>query len=108
VLDKRRADELADQLDLDEIPACPMCLFDLAWEIHEERMRPGTLTRTVNWVWPEIEEAVEAVVLQARMREVMYAEDALNDLVERGVRSRLVRVVVERLARAMADDFTSR
>jgi hypothetical protein len=105
VLDKRAANELADQLDLDGLPMCPMCLFDFAWEIHEGRAKPSTLPRTVNWTWPDLEDALKDAVVGARMREVMHAEAALRDLDERGRRSPLVRVVVDRLARQLASEF---
>jgi hypothetical protein len=43
--------------------------------------------------------------LSTRRRELPGAEEALRDLDERGCRSRLVRAVVERLARQMADEM---
>jgi phosphoglycolate phosphatase-like HAD superfamily hydrolase len=106
VLDKRAAEELVRQLKLDAIPVCPMCLFDLAWQIHQGKPRhPATVARTADWVWPELEEGLREAVVEARMREVAGAEDALGDLESRGWRSPLVRAVVERLAQQMADEF---
>jgi hypothetical protein len=48
--------QLAAEVDLDGVPTCPMCLFDLAWEIHEGRTPSrGLVSRTADWVWMESE-----------------------------------------------------
>jgi hypothetical protein len=99
VLSERTAVEFIDELDLDRLGACSMCLFDLAWTLREGR-RPthGLVNRTADWVWLEIEESLKAAVVKARMREVPHAEDALYDLELNGWEGILVRAVVLRLA----------
>jgi hypothetical protein len=99
VLSERTAAELIDELDLDRLGACPLCLFDLAWTLHRGRTPShGLVNRTADWVWLEIEESLNAAVVSARMREVPHAEDALYDLELNGWRGILVRSVVLRLA----------
>jgi len=108
MLDRARAEELVDALALDEVPACPACLLELAWKIRDrETLHWQTVGRTASWVWPEIEGPLEAAVIQARMREAPFAEDALADLRERGYRSPLAPAVVLRLAHALADELSS-
>ncbi len=109
VLDKRAAGEFVDELDLELLPACPMCLFDVACALAEgRRVWPATVTRTVSWVWPEIADAVRAQVVNARMYEAPGAEDALRDLDENGARSKLARAIVEQLAERMAGEIRER
>ena len=97
------------ELDVRALPACPLCLFDVAWMLSEgQRVHPSTVTRTVNWVWLEIDRALPRLVLKARMREVPGAEEALADLDRRGVRSTVTRAVVVRLAELMAEEIASR
>ena len=99
VLDKARAEELADCLDLDGLFACPACLFELAWEIHVGRaLHWQTIGRVADWVWPELEESLFAAVVEARMREVRFAEEGLRDLRDHGPRTAVARAVVLRLA----------
>jgi hypothetical protein len=107
VLSERTAAEFIDELDLDRLGACPMCLFDLAWTLREGR-RPshGLVNRTADWVWLEIEESLKSAVVRARMREVPHAEDALYDLELNGWHGILVRAVVLRLASQMADEMS--
>jgi hypothetical protein len=84
-------------------------LFELAWVLYQGKpVHPGLVTRTVNWVWPEIEHALRETVVEARMREIFGAEAALDDLERRGPRSPLVRVVVERLAQSIANEIAER
>lgn len=98
-----------DELDLDGVIACPACLFGLAWKMHEgTRIHPQTVTATATWTWDEVEPGLYDAVVNARMREVPGAEDALRDLDERGPRGAVARVVVERLARDIADEIASR
>lgn len=107
MLDKARADQFADALALDEIVACPLCLLELAWEIRDGKSPHWqTVARTASWVWPELRESLLSVVVEARMRELPYAEDALRDLREREDQSPLARAVVLRLAGVMADELT--
>jgi len=107
VLSERAAAEFIDDLDLDCLGACPMCLFDLAWTLREGR-RPthGLVNRTADWVWLEIEESLTSAVVRARMHEVPHAEDALYDLELNGWEGILVRAVVLRLACEMADEMS--
>lgn len=98
-----------DELDLGGVFACPACLFDLAWKMQKgTRMHPQTVTATAGWTWDEVEPGLREAVVEARMREVPGAEDALRDLDERGPRGALVRIVVERLAREIANEIASR
>jgi hypothetical protein len=107
VLSERTAAEFIDELDLDRLGACSMCLFDLAWTLREGR-RPthGLVNRTADWVWLEIEESLTSAVVRARMREVPHAEDALYDLELNGWEGILVRAVVLRLASEMAAEMS--
>ena len=106
MLDRQVARKLAEKADIRTFPTCAMCLFDLACTVLDGRtVHPGLVTRTANWVWLESADAFHALALDARRREQPGAEEALRDLDERGCRSRLVRAVVERLARQMADEM---
>ena len=100
--------EFIDELDLDRLGACPMCLLDLAWTLCKGR-RPshGLVNRTADWVWLEIEESLKSAVMSGRMREVPHAEDALYDLELNGWEGILVRAVVLRLASEMAAEMSS-
>ncbi len=107
MLDKARADQLADALALDEIAACSLCLLELAWQIRDGcAPHWQTVARIADWVWPEIAGALARAVVDARMRELPFAEDALRDLRERGHRSPLARAVVLRLAEDLAQELT--
>ena len=37
MIDWKPAETIVEQLDLETIPACPMCLFELAWAMHKGR-----------------------------------------------------------------------
>jgi hypothetical protein len=101
--------DLAAEVDLDGVPTCPMCLFDLAWEIHEGRTPSrGLLARTVDWVWMESGEGVREVVVRARMKERPFAEEALRDLELNGHHGKFAEAVVWRLAREMAEEMGRR
>jgi hypothetical protein len=98
--------QLAAEIDLDGVPICAMCLFDLAWQIHEGRTPSGALvTRTTNWVWMESGDAVKAVVVRARMQEVPFAEEALRDLELNGCHGRFAETIVRRLACELAEEM---
>jgi hypothetical protein len=100
---------LVDELDLGGVFVCPACLFDLAWKMHTGmRLHPQTVTATAGWTWDEVEPGLREAVVEARMREVPCAEDALRDLDQRGPRGALARIVVERLARDIADEIAGR
>lgn len=106
----KAAHDITERLDLQTIPACPMCLFELAWAMHEGR--PGgeiaaALTTTCDWVWMEIDSEVEARLARLGMRGVPHAAEAGRDVRLNGWQSRVVRVVVSRLARRMADEMDS-
>jgi hypothetical protein len=106
LLGEEAASELADALAVSGVPACPLCLSELAWEFHEGRVPDVALVaRTVAWIWPEIKDAVREEVVTARMKEIPFAEDALRDLEETEWRSPLVHRLVERLARRLADEL---
>ncbi len=109
MLDKRRATELVEELDLDGLQPCTMCLFDLAWEMRTTgEAKTGLVQRTAGNIWLEIEIALRLAVIDARMREVLHAEQALDDLDTRAWRSPLVRAVVTRLAQCLANEMAER
>lgn len=104
----RTANDIVDQFDLQTIPACPMCLFELAWAMHERRPSgeiAAALTTTCDWVWMEIDSEVEARLARLGMRGVPHAAEAARDVRLNGWQSRVVRVLVSRLARRMADEM---
>jgi hypothetical protein len=108
-LSERAASELIDEIDLDSLGACPMCLFDLAWELREGRVPSRQLVdRTADWVWLEIENSLTQAVVRLRMREAPQAEDALYDLAANGWQGVFVRLVVERLALGLAAEMSRR
>jgi hypothetical protein len=107
VLDKARAEELADGLDLDRVTYCSACVFELAWAIHTGHdPHWQTVARVADWTWAELEESLFAALVDARMREVRFAEEGLRDLRERGHQTAVARAVVLRLAERMADEIT--
>jgi hypothetical protein len=106
VLTERAAVDLVETLELDEIPVCVMCLFDLAWAMHSSsRSHHGLLRSTCSWVWPEIADAVHVAVVRARMREIEHADEALLDMSEHGHRGVFATRVVSTLARRLTDEF---
>jgi hypothetical protein len=108
MIDWKAADEIVDRFDLDAVPACSACLFELAWAMHEGRPRPaiaGLLTTTCDWVWIEIDSDVKARLARLQMRGVTHACEAVADVRLNGRHSRVVRVLVARLARRMADEM---
>ena len=108
MIDWKAAEAIVDRLDLDTIPACAMCLFELAWAMHKNRPRNeivGKLTTTCDWVWMEIDSEVEARLARLAMRDVPHAAEAARDVRLNAWRSRVVRVLVARLARRMADEL---
>lgn len=109
MLDKARAEELADGLDLDLVGYCPACVFEVAWQIHCGRtVHWQTLGRIADWTWLEMEESLFAALVDARMREVRFAEEALQDLTERGHQTAVARAVVLRVAERMAEEIAER
>jgi hypothetical protein len=97
---------LAAEVDLDGVPTCPMCLFDLAWEIHEGRTPSrGLVSRTVDWVWMESGAGVREAVVRARMEEHPFAEEALRDIEVNGHHGKFAEAVVWRLASEMAEEM---
>jgi hypothetical protein len=107
MLDEASAAEVADAIDLHALGACPLCLLELALAFREgPTPSRQLLSTTADWVYLEIADSLESAVVEARMQEVPRAEDALNDLSAHGWRSPLVRVVVEQLARDMADEMS--
>lgn len=100
---------MAAEIDLDGVPICSMCLFDLAWEIHQGRKPTrGEIRRTVDWIWSESGEAVKEVVVRARMEEQPFAEEALRDLELNGCRGKFAEAIVWRLALEMAGEMGAR
>jgi hypothetical protein len=100
---------LAAELDLGDVPTCPLCLLDLAFEFHEGRKPSrGLVTRTADWVWMESGEGVRRAVVRARMEEHPLAEEALRDLELKGWRSGFAEAVVLRLARELAGELGAR
>ena len=110
MIDWKAAEAIVDELELDTIPACSMCLFELAWAMHKGRSGnaiASTLTTTCDWVWMEIDAEVEARLARLAMRGVPHAAEAARDVRLNGWHSRLVRILVSRLARRMADELDS-
>jgi hypothetical protein len=98
--------ELVVEIDLAGVPVCAMCLFDMAWEIHEGRKPSSALVaRTVEWVWLESGEAVRAAVVRARREERPFADEGLCELDAAGWRSGFAEAVVWRLARRLVEDM---
>ena len=109
MLDKRRAGEFVEHLDLEGLHPCALCLFDLAWRMRTSGEAPtGLVQQTASNVWPEIEVELVQAVVGARMREVVHAEQALADLEEKGWRTPLVRAVVTQLAQRLVDEMAER
>lgn len=107
MLDETNASLVADEIDLHALGACPLCLLELACELRADRKPSRRLVATTaDWVWLEIANTLTEAVVQARMREVPHAEDALNDLETHSWRSPLVRVVVLRLADELAAELS--
>lgn len=101
--------QLADEIDLEAVPTCPMCLFDLALAIREGRTPSrGLVSRTTEWVWLESGDAVNKVVVRTRMDERPSAEEALRDMEVNGSDGRFAQAVVWRLASELADEMSSR
>ena len=109
VLSERTAAELIEAIDLDSLGACPLCLFDLAWQLHVGSVPSrGLVNRTTDWVWLEIDESLRQAVVRLRMQEVPHAEDALYDLELNGSDGVLARAVVVRLAFGLAAELSRR
>jgi hypothetical protein len=101
--------QLAAEIDLGGVPTCPMCLFDLAWEIHQGRKPSrGLISRTVDLVWMESGEGVRGAAVRARMDERPGAEEALRDLELNGWRGKFAEAVVWRIAVELAEEMSSR
>ncbi len=98
--------QLAAEIDLDSVPTCPMCLFDLACEIREgQTPSRGLVARTVDWVSMESGEGVRQAVVRARMEERPFAEEALRDIELNGHQGKFAEAVVWRLASEMAEEM---
>jgi hypothetical protein len=98
--------ELAAEIDLDSVPVCALCLFDLAWELHQGRKPSRALVeRTVEWIWLESGEGVRAAVVRAREEGRPFAEEALRELEAAAWRSDFAEAVVWRLARRLVEDM---
>jgi hypothetical protein len=98
--------ELAETIDLDDVPYCTLCLMDLTEEIrHGRKPSRALIKRTVDWVWMESGKAVRAAVVRARMEERPFAEEALQELDAKGWRSPFAEAVVLRLAHGLAEEF---
>jgi hypothetical protein len=111
VIDWGAADDIVDQLDAESIPACSACLFELAWAMHERRAGhelERALRTTCDWVWLEIDVEVRARLARLEMRGVPHAADAARDVRLNTWQARVVRILVSRLARRMADEIDSR
>jgi hypothetical protein len=105
----RGAVELANEVDLEGVHVCLLCLWELAWQIKQGKKPARALvTRTVDAVWVEIGVAVREAVARARMQEHPFAEDALRELEENGWQSGFAEAVVWRLARELAEEIQER
>jgi hypothetical protein len=109
MLDKARADELVDGLDLDGINYCPCCVFEIAWDLRNGcTPHWQSIGRVAVWTWQELEASLLAALLDARMREVRFAEAGLRDVNEHGPRTAVARAVVLRIAGEMAEEMAER
>ena len=100
MIDWKAAEAIVERLDLDTIPACQLCLFELAWAMHKGRSGnqiAATVTTTCDWVWMEIDAEVEARLARLGMRKVPHAAEAARDVRLNAWRSRVVRVLVARV-----------
>ena len=105
------AHDIVDLLDVDTVPACALCLLELAGAMHERRSSreiAAVLATTCDWIWLEADSEIEARLARLTMRGVPHAEDAARDLRLNGCESRVARILVARLARRMADEMDSR
>jgi hypothetical protein len=106
VLPLLRARKLAAALDLDvdTLPICHMCLFDVAMAVDhdsEPQIR-GALVRITPDLWAEgLEAPAREAVEEARRRGVADADRALADLDAGGARTTVARAIVRRLAEDM-------
>jgi hypothetical protein len=98
--------KLAAEIDLREVPYCTLCLMDLTEEIrHGRKPSRALIRRTVDWVWMESGKAVRAAVVRARMEELPFAEEALQDIDANGRRSGFAEAIVLRFAHELAEEF---
>ncbi|MDQ5820484.1 MAG: hypothetical protein M3540_03495 [Actinomycetota bacterium] len=107
----RTANDIVDLLDVDTVPACRLCLLELAAAMHVRRAGgeiAAVLATTCDWIWLETDTEIEARIARLSMRGVPSAEAAARDVRLNGSESRVVRVLVARLARRMADELGSR
>lgn len=105
---ERAALELATEVDIEGVEACPLCLWELAWAIHRrEKPSRALVARTVEWVWLEIEDSIQEAVVRARMEERPFAEEVLRELKLNGWRSGFAEAVVWRLAREFANEMAT-
>ena len=107
----RTAYDIVEALDLETVPACALCLFELARAMHERRPSheiAAVLATTSDWIWLETDSEIEARLARLAMRGVPHAEAAARDVRLNGCESRVVRVLVARLARRMADEMDDR
>jgi hypothetical protein len=111
VLEKAQAAEIVDLIDLRRLPICCACHLELAFALREgrpNRALTGIVTRIAFSVWAEIETELLAQLRRAQMRGATWAAEARADLEERGPRSWVVRELVTRVARGMADEMAER
>ena len=95
-----------DELDLDRVPYCPMCIFELASKLRNgRRIHYQTLAATTRLTWREVEPGVRRELARARRRGAAGAEAALAEVVERGAEHVVARAVVLRLAERMASEM---
>ena len=111
MIDWKTANDIVDLLDVETVPACGLCLLELACAMHERRPSheiDAVLARTCDWIWLESDSEIEARIARLAMRGAPNAEAAARDVRLNGYESRVVRVLVARLARRMADEMDSR
>lgn len=109
-LDGRDIGLLLEHLDVDALPACPMCLFDAAWATYQgepARRITGLITRTCNSTYDEIAPALRRQLVRLQNAGVAGAAEALADVDLRHRRSPVVRRVVTRLVADMAQEMAT-
>ena len=74
------AHDIVDLLDVDTVPACALCLLELAGAMHERRSSreiAAVLATTCDWIWLETGSEIEARIarLARRMADEMDSRD---------------------------------
>ncbi len=111
MLSHRSAAEIADEFDLDALPACPLLRTSpesLRGGAPSSMAKARSSRRTADWVWMEIAQDVLATVKRLRENGVAGAEEALYDVEINRRHGVLARELTRRLAAKMAGVMRAR